>query len=134
MEVAISNRITFYKKCNGLSEYGVNEVFISSIICSKNNFRNAKIKKVNFLLRLLCNENGFTYIDIINIIESDLWKGGLHLVECGKVETNIYAENMLNGNELPNSYTHKGNLNTMYIEDASVLTQQRPEAATGGVL
>ena len=48
MELTISSRTKFYKECNGLSEYGVNEVFISSIICSKNNFLNAKIKKVSF--------------------------------------------------------------------------------------
>ena len=67
-------------------QYGVNEVFVSSITCRKNDILNKKIKKVNFLLNLLCKENGFTYIDNSNIGESDLWEDGLHLLESGKVK------------------------------------------------
>lgn len=74
-------------------QHGVNDIFISSVVCRKSNFLNEKIKKVNFLLRLLCNENDFIYIDNSNINELDLWEDGLHLLECGKVKL---ANNYIN--------------------------------------
>ena len=74
-------------------QHGVNQVFISSIICRNRKFLNDKVKKVNFLLRLLCNEHDFKFIDNSNINESDLCEDGLHLVECGKVKL---ANNYIN--------------------------------------
>ena len=64
--------------------YGVNEIFISSLICRKNKILNDKIRRINFLTKLFCEEHGFVYIDNNNITEEDLWKDGIHLVQSGK--------------------------------------------------
>ena len=37
-------------------DYGVN-IFISVMICRRGKFLNRKIKQVNFLLKLICEEN-----------------------------------------------------------------------------
>ena len=64
--------------------YGVNEVFISSIICRNNKALNEKVGRINFLLQLICQEHNFVYIDNSNITVDDLWKDGIHLVDSGK--------------------------------------------------
>ena len=38
-------------------DYGLNDIFISTMICSRGKFLNEKIKHVNFLLKLICEEN-----------------------------------------------------------------------------
>ena len=46
--------------------YGVNDIYISAMIC-RCKFLNEKVKRVNFLLKLICEENGYFFIDNSNI-------------------------------------------------------------------
>ena len=39
--------------------YAENEIFVSSLICRKNNYLNEKVTRINFLLNLVCKEKGF---------------------------------------------------------------------------
>ena len=39
-------------------DYGVNDVFISAMICRRGKFLNGKVKQVIFLLKQICEENG----------------------------------------------------------------------------
>ena len=55
-------------------DYGVNDVFISAMICRRDKFLNGKIKPVNFLLKHICEENGYFFVDISNIEIIDLRK------------------------------------------------------------
>ena len=48
------------KACRG---YIVNDVFISSLICRRNKFLNKKVQRAILLLKLMCEENGYIYID-----------------------------------------------------------------------
>ena len=52
------------------------------MICKRGDFLNGKIKRKNFLLKQICEENGYFFIDNINI--SDLSRGDMHLLESGK--------------------------------------------------
>ena len=67
-------------------DYGVNDIFISTMICKKGKFLNGKVKRVNFLLKHICEENGYFFIDNSNIEIRDLWKDGIHLLESGKTK------------------------------------------------
>ena len=44
---------------NRCRSHGVNQVLISSLICRKNFHLNNNIKRINFLLKLICQKNGF---------------------------------------------------------------------------
>ena len=66
--------------------YGVNDVFVSALICRANTYLNDKVTRVNFLLNIICKEKGFIFIENKNIELGDLWKDGLHLLEIGKVK------------------------------------------------
>ena len=44
-------------------DYGVNDVFISAMICRRGKFLNGKVERVNFLLKQICEENGYFFID-----------------------------------------------------------------------
>ena len=44
-------------------DYGVNDIFISAIICRKGKFLSGKVKRVNNFLKLLSEENGYFFID-----------------------------------------------------------------------
>ena len=44
-------------------DYGVNDVFISAMICRRGKFLNGKVKQVIFLLKQICEENGYFFID-----------------------------------------------------------------------
>ena len=35
-------------------DYGVNDIFISAMICRRGKFLDGKVKRVNFLLKLIC--------------------------------------------------------------------------------
>ena len=77
-------------------DYGVNDIFISAMICRRGKFLDGKAKHVNFLLKLTCEENGYFFIDNSNIEIRDLWKDGIHLLESDKtkfVENFIYFLN-----------------------------------------
>ena len=63
---------------------GVN-VFISAMICRRGKFLNGKWKRVNFLLKQICEENGYFFTDNSNIEIRDLWKHGIHLLESGRL-------------------------------------------------
>ena len=76
------------------SQYGVNDVVISSILVKKNPNLNALIQHVNDLLRDLlrdlCSMNSFGYICNDAITTEDLWKDGVHLQDLG---ANILSSN-----------------------------------------
>ena len=73
-------------------EKGVNEVFISSIICRKSRNLNDKVCMANEILKRLCEEHKFIFIDNGRINEKHLWKDGMHLLESGKI---ILANNFI---------------------------------------
>ena len=73
-------------------DYVVNDVFISVVICRRGKFLNGKVKRVNLLLKQICEENGYFFIDNSNIEIRDLWKDGIHLLESGKTKL---AENFI---------------------------------------
>ena len=75
--------------CRG---YGVNDVFISAMICRRGKFLNGKVKRVNFLLKQICEENRYIFIDNSNIEIRDLLKDGIQLLESGKTKL---AENFV---------------------------------------
>ena len=52
------------KLCSG---YGVNETFVLSLICRKNNYLNENVTRINILLNLICKEKGSVLIDNRNI-------------------------------------------------------------------
>ena len=71
------------KLCSG---YGVNETFVLSLICRKNNYLNKNVTRINILLNLICKEK-VLFLQIIEIlILDDLWEDGLHLTEQGKAK------------------------------------------------
>ena len=72
---------------------GVNDVFISSITCRRNNEETKKVKEVNDFLRELCVGENFYFINNDFIKMEHLWKDGLHLLDEG---TNILANNFIN--------------------------------------
>ena len=55
--------------CRG---YGVNDIFISVMICRRGKFLNEKVKRINVLLELICEENGYFFIEDTNIETRDL--------------------------------------------------------------
>ena len=67
-------------------DYGVNDIFISAMICRRGKFLNGKVKRVNFLLKHICEENGYFFIGNSKIEIRDLWKDGIHLLESGKAK------------------------------------------------
>ena len=42
-------------------DYGVNDVLLSAMICRRGKFLNGKVKRVNFLLKQIREENGFFF-------------------------------------------------------------------------
>ena len=80
-------------------DYVVNDIFISAMICRRVKFLNKKVKRVNFLLKHICEENGYFFIDNSNIEIRDLWKDGIHLLESCKTKL---AENFTENNVLKN--------------------------------
>ena len=69
-------------------DYGVNDVFISVMICRRGKFLNGKVKR----MKQICEENGYFFIDNSNIEIRDLLKDGIHLLESGKAKL---AENFI---------------------------------------
>ena len=96
-------------------------------------FLNGKVKRVDFLLKQICKENWYFFIDNSNIEIRDLWKDDIHLLELGKTklaENFIYSLN--NSHWLsPRDYfleahthrniehTHSQSLNTKNCESIS---------------
>ena len=73
-------------------DYGVNDVFIPAMICRTGKFLNGEVKRVNFLLKKICEEKGYFFINNSNIEIGDLWKDGIHLLESGNTKL---AENFI---------------------------------------
>ena len=67
-------------------DYGVDGIFISVMICKRGKFLNEKVRRTNFLLKLICEEHGYFFIDNSNIEIRGLWKNGLHLLESEKTK------------------------------------------------
>ena len=63
--------------------YGVNDIFISVVIFVRNGFWNKKVNRIIFSLKLICEENGYFFIDNSNIETRDLWRNGVHLLKSG---------------------------------------------------
>ena len=42
--------------------YGVNDIFISAMLCRRSKFYSEKINRINFLLKLICKENDYFFI------------------------------------------------------------------------
>ena len=70
---------------------GVNDIFISSLICGKNNFQNNKVNRINNLLRSACDSLGFHFIDNSSIARNHLAGDGIHLNYAG---TEVLLENI----------------------------------------
>ena len=66
-------------------ESNVNNVFISSLICSAQIRLNDKVITVNNILKHVCKLNGMGFIDNSNICAKNLFENGLHLNNDGKV-------------------------------------------------
>ena len=64
---------------NLCQSHGVNDIFISSLICKKNNFQNNKVHTINNLSRSACNSLRFHFIDNSSIARNHLAGGGTHL-------------------------------------------------------
>ena len=72
--------------------YFVNDIFISAMICRRGKFLKGKVKCVNFLLKLICEENLYFFIDNSNTEIRERWKDGIHLLESGRSKL---AENFI---------------------------------------
>ena len=68
------------KKCR---DTGVRNVMISSLVCRKSPRLQAKINKVNDVLRDLCTIDGFVFIDNTNLSDCDICEDLLHLSYSG---------------------------------------------------
>ena len=71
--------------------HGVNDIFISSLICRKNNFQNNKVNTMNNLLTSACDSLGFHFIGNSSIARNHLAGHGIHLNYAG---TEVLLENI----------------------------------------
>ena len=71
--------------------HGVNDSFISSLICKKNNFQNNKVNMINNLLRSACDSLGFHFIDNSSTARNHLAGDGIQLNYHG---TEVLLENI----------------------------------------
>ena len=69
------------------------KVVISGIIPRRNNEIDQRRMTVNNLLKKMCTEKGFAYLDNSNIQHHLLWKDGLHLTDPG---ISLFADNIIN--------------------------------------
>ena len=72
-------------------EYGVKNIFLSGITYSTKVNINL-IRKLNGQIECYCKELNFEYINNENIRRQDLWKDGIHLLNCGII---IIANNFI---------------------------------------
>ena len=73
-------------------ENGVNQVFISSIVCRKFFKDNKFIREVNDFLKTFCTEANFIFISNDNITKDFLYNDGVHLLDEG---TNLLVNNFI---------------------------------------
>ena len=74
-------------------QYGVNEVFISSLLCRSSTSEMKNIREINCFIKERCVRENFIFIFNDSISEEHLWKDGLHLTDDG---TTILANNFIN--------------------------------------
>ena len=74
-------------------QYGVNEVFISSLLCRSSTSEMKNIREINCFIKERCVRENFIFIFNDSISEEHLWKDGLHLTGDG---TTILANNFIN--------------------------------------
>ena len=67
-------------------DYGVNDIFISAMICRRGKLLNGKVKCVIPFLKHIREENGDFLTDNSNTEITDLWKDGIHLLKSGKTK------------------------------------------------
>ena len=77
-------------KCKGKK---VDKIIISGIIPRADPYIDSRRKSVNILLKNMCQENGFIFLDNSNIAYNQLWRDGIHLAESGTI---TFANNMIN--------------------------------------
>ena len=77
-DVTIKNSIP-EKIANGIvdmailcCDYGVNDIFISAMICRKEKFLNGEVKQLSFLLKKICEDKGYIFVHNSNIEIRDL--------------------------------------------------------------
>lgn len=69
----IEKEVGYMKKlCRG---YHVNDTIISVIICRASKFLNERVNIVNILLKLICDDEAYFFIENSNIENRDLRKG-----------------------------------------------------------
>ena len=51
-------------------DYGVDGIFISVMICKRGKFLNEKVRRTNFLLKLICEEHGYFLTIVILKLEA----------------------------------------------------------------
>ena len=84
--------------------YGVNDIYISAMIC-RCKFLNEKVKRINFLLKLICEENGYFFIDNSNIEIRHLAQSFIYFLN------NSYWLSPYNNFLEAHTHTHTGILN-----------------------
>ena len=67
-------------------DYGVKDVFTAAMICRRGKFLNWKVKRLNFSLKHIFEENGYFFIGNSNIEIRGLWKDGIHLLVLGNIK------------------------------------------------
>ena len=63
--------------------HGVQQVLISGIVTRKQGYMDVRRKELNTLLRDMCYELGYIYIDNDNITHDHLFRDGVHLNNDG---------------------------------------------------
>ena len=75
---------------------GINEVFVSSILVKKNPNLTVIVRRVNDMLRDLCEKNGSSIICNDVITTDYLWKDGVHLLDIGTYILSNFFSKFLN--------------------------------------
>ena len=75
---------------------GVNKALISSILVKMNLNLTAIVRRVNDMLRDLCEKNGFSFICNDVITTNYLWKNGVHLQDVGTHILSNHFKKILN--------------------------------------
>ena len=71
--------------------HGVQDIFISSLICRKNNLQNNKVNAINILLRSACDSLEFHFMDNSSTARNHLADDWMHLNYSG---TGVLLENI----------------------------------------
>ena len=74
-------------------KYGVNDIFISSVLVKRSPKLNAMLRRANELFCDLWRANGFGFMCNDMITTQHLWNDGIHLQDLG---ANILSSNFIN--------------------------------------